>query len=212
MSKENIILVGGGGHCRSCIDVIETEGKFNIAGILDIPEKVGKKILNHNIIGADEDIPELINEYSNFFVTIGQIKSAKIRIRIFDILKGLGANIPVIISPKAHISDYSTIGEGTIIMHAAVVNANARTGVNCIINTKALIEHDATIGSNTHISTGAIVNGECNIGNNCFIGSGATIANNITVTNNVIIGAGSFVGKNIMEPGTYLGNPSKKIK
>ncbi len=212
MDKENIILVGGGGHCRSCIDVIEAENKYKITGILDIPKKVGASILNYKIIGADEDIPGLVKEYSNFLVTIGQIKSAKIRIRIFDILKGLGAKLPVIISPKTHISEYAAIGDGSIIMHATLINANAIIGENCIINSKALIEHDAIIGSNTHISTGAIVNGECSIGNNCFIGSGAIIANNITITNNVIVGAGSFVGKDIDEAGTYLGNPSRKIK
>ena len=33
--KKNIILIGGGGHCKSCIDVIEAEDKFEIAGIVD---------------------------------------------------------------------------------------------------------------------------------------------------------------------------------
>ena len=40
MSKNNLILIGGGGHCKSCIDVIEQENKFNITGILDVKEKV----------------------------------------------------------------------------------------------------------------------------------------------------------------------------
>ena len=38
--KEKIILIGGGGHCRGlCIDVIEQDGRFDIAGIVDVPEK-----------------------------------------------------------------------------------------------------------------------------------------------------------------------------
>lgn len=212
MNKEKIILVGGGGHCRSCIDVIETEKRFKIAGILDIPEKVGKSVLKYRIIGADEDIPELVKQYSNFIITLGQIKSAKIRIRIFDILNGLGANLPVIISPKTHISSYSSIGKGSIVMHDVILNANAVVGDNCIINNKALIEHDAVIGSNTHISTGAIINGDCFVGNNCFIGSGVTLANSISITDNVVVGAGSYVGKDIEESGVYLGNPARKVK
>jgi hypothetical protein len=31
----SIFLIGGGRHCKSCIDVIEQEGLFDIAGILD---------------------------------------------------------------------------------------------------------------------------------------------------------------------------------
>ena len=33
--KEKIVLVGGGGHCKSVIDVIECEGRFEIAGNVD---------------------------------------------------------------------------------------------------------------------------------------------------------------------------------
>lgn len=212
MNKDKIILVGGGGHCRSCIDVIETENRFKIAGILDIPEKVGKHVLKYRIIGADKDIPKLVKEYSNFLITLGQIKSANIRVRIFDILKGLGANLPVIISPKTHISVYSSIGQGSIVMHDVILNANAVVGDNCIINSKALIEHDAVVGSNTHISTGAIVNGDCYVGNNCFIGSGVTLANNISIADNVIIGAGSYVAKDIDDQGVYMGYPARKVK
>ena len=212
MNKEKLILIGGGGHCRSCIDVIELENKFEIAGILDIHDKVGEIILDYSIIGTDEDIPQLIQKYSYFFITIGQIRSAEARIRVFNVLKRVGAKLPVIVSPKTHVSKHSAIHEGTIVMHAAVVNANAVIGENCIINSKALIEHETIIGSNTHISTGAIINGQCRIGNNCFIGSGATIANNITIADNVIIGAGSYVGKDIMEAGIYLGNPARKVK
>ena len=56
---QKIILIGGGGHCKSCIDVIEAEGKYDIAGILDMPEFVGEKILGYSIIGTDDDLPEL---------------------------------------------------------------------------------------------------------------------------------------------------------
>ena len=31
---KEIILIGGGGHCKSVIDVIECDGSFKIAGIL----------------------------------------------------------------------------------------------------------------------------------------------------------------------------------
>ena len=32
---KKIILIGGGGHALSCIDVIESEKKFKIVGIVD---------------------------------------------------------------------------------------------------------------------------------------------------------------------------------
>ena len=49
MSKPKLILIGGGGHCKSCIDVIEQEDNYEIVGIIDVPEKKGEKILNSDI-------------------------------------------------------------------------------------------------------------------------------------------------------------------
>lgn len=54
-TKKNIILIGGGGHCKSCIEVIESTGKYNIVGVLDLPSELGKKILNYEVIGNDDD-------------------------------------------------------------------------------------------------------------------------------------------------------------
>jgi sugar O-acyltransferase (sialic acid O-acetyltransferase NeuD family) len=169
--REKIILFGGGGHCRSCIDVIEAGKKYRIAGIIDVAEKVNQSVLEYTIIGTDNDLSQLVKRYRHFFITIGQIKNADVRIEKFQLLNSLGVNLPVIISPFAHVSRYSNIGEGTIIMHNVVVNAGAKIGRNCIINTGAIIEHDAVIGDHCHISTAAVVNGGTIIGEGVFFGS-----------------------------------------
>jgi len=212
MSKKPIILIGGGGHCISCIDVIELEGKYNIIGILDLPEKVGQKILGYEIIGTDDQIKHFIKTCPDFLITVGQIKSATTRKQIYNKVKDVGGSLPVITSPLAYISEHATVDEGTIIMHHAVVNANAKIGKCGIINSKALIEHEAIIGDFTHISTGTIINGQTNIGNQCFIGSNTVVSNNTAIVEDTIIAAGSQVLKNIIEKGTYIGNPLRKVK
>lgn len=210
MKKEKIILVGGGGHCKSCIDVIEATGKYIIAGIVEKEAKIGTEILDYPVIGCDDDLPELVNDSTSFLITVGQIKSPAIRIKLYDTLKRLGAKLPVIISPLAHVSNHAKIGEGTIVMHQALVNADATVGVNCIINTKALVEHDSTIGNNCHISTASVINGECVVNDNCFIGSNSVLINNIKIGADAIIGSGSNIVRDITESGTYIGLSTKK--
>ena len=85
--KNEIILIGGGGHCKSCIDVIEQEGTFRIAGIVDVPEKLNQKVMGYKIIGSDADLPEIAKQFGNFLITVGQIKSPSVRIRLFNYLK-----------------------------------------------------------------------------------------------------------------------------
>lgn len=194
--KEKIILVGGGGHCKSCIDVIEQEGAYQIAGVVDVPEKLNESILGYKIIAADDDLPSLVKEYKNFLITLGQIKSPEKRIRIYQALKESGAKLPIIVSPLAYVSRHAEIAEGTIVMHYALINAGAQIGSNCIINTKALIEHDAVIGDHCHIATGAVINGGVRVGSGTFFGSNAVTREYIEVGENSIIGCGAKIIKN----------------
>jgi sugar O-acyltransferase (sialic acid O-acetyltransferase NeuD family) len=210
MNRKQLILIGGGGHCKACIDVIESEGSFEIIGILDKKEKIGENILDYKIIGDDDTIPTFIESTVYFIITVGQISTPEIRSEIYKNLITLKANIATIISPKATVSSYSKIGKGSIIMHQAVVAPGAEIGENCIINTQALIEHDSMIGNNVHVSTNATVNGNCYVGEKTFIGSSTVLLQGITIAENVLIGGGSCVAKSIIEPGVYFGNPLKK--
>ena len=192
---EKILLIGGGGHCKSVIDVIEQEGKFEIAGIID--NNSCDDILGYSVIGNDSSLEDLCLKYKYAFVTVGQIKSPNSRIELFQLLNKLKFIIPTIISPRAYIAKGVTIGDGTIIMHDVVINSDASIGKNCIINTKVLIEHDVTIKDNTHISTAAVINGGVNIGQKCFIGSNSTTKEYITIKDNSFIKAASLVRNDI---------------
>jgi sugar O-acyltransferase (sialic acid O-acetyltransferase NeuD family) len=192
--KEDIILIGGGGHCRSCIDVIETEGRFAILGILDANGSLLTPILHHyDILGQEKDIQRLSKTCRRFFVTVGQIKDWAPRMKLYEYLKRLHVTIPTIISPLAHVSKYAVLGEGSIVMHQTIVNSGARVGNNCIINSNALIEHDAVIEDHCHISTAAVVNGGATVRRCSFVGSNAVIREGIEVGEACIVGAGVVV-------------------
>ena len=206
-----LVLIGAGGHCKACIDVIEENKKFSINSILDTEEHIGKQVLKYTINGTDKEINKLAaNNY--FLITVGQIVDASVRKNLYDLVKKGNGKFATIISPFARVSNYADIGEGTIVMHNAVVNANAKIQENCIINTLANIEHDTIIGPHSHISTGAMVNGNVTIGESCFIGSGAVIAQNVEIASNCIIGAGCVVVRSIRKEGVYFGNPAKFVR
>lgn len=201
-----LILIGGGGHCKSVIEVAESAG-YQILGVLDMPEDVGKEILSTKVIGTDGDIPVYVDK-AEFVITVGFIKNPNTRIKLYNKVKEAGGKLATIIASTAHVSKYATIGEGTVVMHQAFVNAGAKVGNNVILNTFTNIEHDAVIGNQCHISTGTMVNGDCKVGNNCFIGSQSVLANGITIGDDIIVGAGSLVRKSIPEKGIYSGNPA----
>lgn len=206
MEQKNLILIGGGGHCKSVIDVAESAG-YNILGILDTPENVGKDVLAYKVIGVDDDISQYVDK-AEFMITVGFIKNPAIRIKLYNKVKEEGGNFATIVASTARVSRYAILGKGTIVMHHAFVNAGAEVGNNVIINTFSNIEHDVIVGDQCHISTGTMVNGDCKIGQNVFVGSRSILANGIDVGNNIIIGAGSVVCKSICREGIYVGNPA----
>ena len=198
-----LILIGGGGHCKSVIEAAESAG-YQVLGVLDMPKDVGKEILSTKVIGTDDDIPAYVNK-AEFVITVGFIKNPDTRIKLYKKVKEVGGKLATIIANTAYVSKYAAIGEGTVVMHHAFVNV--------ILNTFTNIEHDAVIGNQCHISTGAMVNGDCKVGCNCFIGSQSILANGISIGDNIIVGAGSLVRKSISVKGIYSGNPAiLKIK
>ncbi len=194
---KSLVLLGGGGHCRSCIEVIETTGLFRIEGIIDNKISKTETCLGYPFIGSDKDLDKIKTMNAMAFVTIGQINSPNKRKNLYEILNGQEIKTPVIKASTSVVSRYSKIQEGSIIMHGAVVNACANIGVNVIINSLALIEHDVQIGDHCHISTGARINGNVEIGDGSFVGSGAIIHQNIKIGRNSVIPAGAVISNDV---------------
>lgn len=200
-NKKKIILVGAGGHGISAANVVEEENKYFIYGFVD---KKKNFLSKYKIIGSDKDLNRIRKKVNNALITVGQIKNLFLREKIFKKLINLKFNLPVLVSPLAYVSKSACIGEGTIIMHKAIVNAKAKIGRNCIINTGAIIEHDVIIEDNCHISTGSIINGGAIINRNSFIGSGAVIKQKIKIGKATLVNANKFIDRNLKDNSKIL--------
>lgn len=191
---KSIVIVGSGGHAKSCLDVVRATGHFKVLGLIaQRVELGGHEDYNPDVIGDDSGIEPLVNAGTSFLIGIGQIQNSEPRKRMFDNLVAAGADLPVIVAPTSSVSPEALVGSGTIVMHMARVGPNAHVGENCIINSRALVEHDVWLGSQCHVATGALVNGGCQIGDGSFVGSGAVLKQGIRIGRNVVIGMGAVV-------------------
>lgn len=202
--KAGILLVGGGGHCRSVIDVLEA-ASMPIAGIIHGNDCAFEPLFSYPALGRDDKLPDLRAQHSRALVTVGQIKSATLRIQLFNRLKELGFALPSVISPSAALSARAELGEGSILMHHALVNAGAAIGHNCILNTKSLIEHDCIVEEHCHIAVGATLCGGVRVGAGSFIGAGACVRENVRIGANCLIGMGCMVRRDLPPGMRYVG-------
>ena len=191
MNRPAILLIGAGGHARACIDVIEQQDVYRIAGLVGTPEQINTSQLGYIVLASDESLEQLAKSYQYALICVGQIESSQRRQRLYELALGFGFEFPCIVSPGAYKSAHASVGAGTILMHGSIVNAGARVGNNCIVNSRALIEHDCQIEDHCHISTGAVLNGGVTVGAGCFVGSGSVIKED------VLLGADCLIGMSV---------------
>jgi sugar O-acyltransferase (sialic acid O-acetyltransferase NeuD family) len=195
MKKDNlkkICVIGSGGHAASCVDLIESTEKFEIVGIISNKKKCNKFLNKYKIIENNNDYKKIFKICKNIVIGISFYKKLSLRSKMFDDLKKIGFNLPVICSPRSYISLGVKINEGTQIFHGVTVNKNVNIGSNCIINSHTLVEHDVRIDRNSQVSTGVIINGGCIIKENSFIGSGSIIRENIIIKKQSFIKMGTI--------------------
>ena len=209
-SERKVLLIGGGGHCRSVLDSILTLGEYADIGIVD---NTDSSVLGIPVVGTDEDVPRLMSEgWTDAFITVGSVGNTKLRHKLFERVKSIGMNIPTIIDTTAIVARETVLSEGVYIGKKAVINAGSRIGTNAIINTGAIVEHDCVIGNFSHISPGSTLCGQVYIGDDSHVGAGSVIRQQIKIGNGVLIGAGSVVVKDIPDNVKAYGNPCKVVE
>jgi UDP-perosamine 4-acetyltransferase len=207
--KNNIIIIGAGGHCRPMLDIASQNYTSKIK-IYDIGKSFIKKelILGYPVVDYFKNIKlKNFKDYTAFLA----IGDNKIRCRIYNKLKKI-FKLKNLISKRSYLSKGVKIGEANFINNFSYIGQQVVIGNNNILNTGCIIEHEVKIGNNCHLGPGTKIGGRSVISNNVLIGIGSTVINNIKICQNVIIGAGSVVVKNVNIPGLYCGSPIRKIK
>ena len=208
--KKRLLLIGGGGHCRSVLDSVLAANIYDGIGIID-PE--GSSCLGIPVVGRDEDLPRLLSEgWTDAVITVGSVGETGLRRRLYAAVKAIGFGLPAVIDPTAAVGKDAVLGEGTFVGKRAVVNAGVRTGVCAIVNTGAILEHDCRIGDFAHVSTGAVLCGQVTVGNDVHIGAGTTVRQSIRIGDSALIGIGSTVVKDIPAGTKAYGNPCRVVK
>ena len=207
---DEIILLGGGGHAKVLIDLINASGQFEISGILDTQLEAGTKVLNIPVIGDDDLLSGLYNKgIKNVCIAVGSVKDTTRRRMLFDKVKHIGFLVPCLLHPQAIIVSRNIhFSEGVQIMAGVNVQTGSLFKENTIINTGAIIEHDCSIGSHAHICSGAVISGGCTVGDGAFIGAGATVMQGINIGQYVTVAAGAVVVKDVPDGSMVKGVPA----
>ena len=206
---KNLLILGAGGHGKVVADTALGTGQWQQIAFLDDKDGL-HKVMGIPVIGKPIDFKSLKKDYKYAFVAVG---NNKLRLEWIERLSNAGFKIPTIIHPVSFVSRTSSIGEGTVVMAGAIINASTNIGRGCIINTSSSVDHDCNLEDGVHISPGVHVGGTVSIGKCTWVCIGSSIANNTVIGKNAIIAAGASVIQNVPDNVMVAGVPAvlKKI-
>lgn len=210
---DRIAIVGSSGHAKVVIDIVEREGRFAIAGLVDRYREAGESALGYRILGTEDDLPRLAEELhiAGAIVAIGD---NFVRSQVVEQVRQLcpGLAFVTAIHPHATIGRDVSIGEGTVVAAGVVVNPCCTIGRHAILNTNASLDHDSTMGDFSSLAPRAATGGTCQIGDFAAIGIGAVLLHGISVGEHTVIGAGATVLRNVGPYCVAYGAPAREIR
>lgn len=207
----DIVVIGGGGHAKVVISVLNKINDYSIYGY--VSKESGGEVLGVQYLGTDEILPSLLHVHGVKYAAmgIGFSVPAGARSEIADSIIGMGFEFPPVVSPDSFSSSHVLLDEGVFINDAASIGPDVKIGRFAIVNRCSSVDHDSIIGNFVHIAPNAALAGGVVVGNHVQIGIGAIITEYLEVIDGSIIGAGAVIVKDCHERGTYVGIPGKLL-
>ncbi len=209
--REKVLVYGAGGHAKVVIDVLEKQGRYEIALLVDDDDALsGKEFYGYQVAGGQSLPLAAAVRAEGLYGGIIAVGDNKARQRLGGLLLKAGLVPITAVHPSAQLARGAVIGEGTAIMAGAIVNSDAVIGPHVIVNTGAGIDHDCVIGSGVHIAPGSVLCGNVTVGDASLIGAGATLMPGIVIGRDVIVGAGAIVIEDVPDGATLIGSRIRK--
>ncbi len=208
MSEASRVFVfGASGHAKVVLDILARSGTGVSAVIDDDPSRAGQLVLGHRVAGGREALARLGAAAGRGIVAIGANEARR---AVAQWLAAQGYAFSSAVHPAAILGDGVHVGDGTVLMAGAIVNADTNVGMHCIINTRASIDHDCRVGDGVHVAPGATLCGGVVVGDGAFIGAGATVVPGRQIGSGAIIGAGAVVLHDVPDRALVSGNPARR--
>ena len=192
--ENSVLILGGGGHAKMCIDIIRQQGALEPIGIIDTIKTPGEGVFGIPVLGGDEVLQTLRDKGVKLAVLgVGAVLNHSVREKLHAKLMEHGFQVPNIIHPSASIEPSVELGDGNQIMQGAIIGSAVTIGDNCIVNSGSVISHDSSIAKHVHIAPGAVLAGGVQVGAGSVVGMGSTVFLGVQVGQNVMINNGVHI-------------------
>lgn len=200
---KKVFLYGASGHAKVIIDSLIASG-ISVQGLFDDNPEV-KDLLGYKVFGK---FNSQVLQDNQLIISIG---FNDIRKKVVERL-AIDVNFGKAIHPSAIISEFASVGEGSVVMQGAIIQSSAVVGRHCIINTAASVDHDCVVEDFVHISPHATLCGNVFVGEGSQVGAGAVVIPGIRVGKWSLVAAGAVVMRDVPDNVLVMGNPARVVR
>lgn len=186
----NLLIIGAGGHGKVIAETALLLKKWEQIAFLDDSYPQRQNLNQWQILGTTKDAQMLLSDFPETIIAIG---NNQLRSELFSFTQNLGFNLVNILHPTAVVSPSVKLGNGTVVLATAVINADAIIGANCIINTGVIVEHDCQLGGHVHLASNVTLGGGVIVEERVWIGVGASVVGKTKIAAGAIVPAGSSI-------------------
>lgn len=212
-NKPNIAIIGASGHASVICDIVLSQDKYSVAGFIDKNLPLGKSFNGLEVLGREEDIPELVKnaDLHGAIIAIGDNYS---RWQIFERIRKIAPELQFVkaIHPDSCVAESAKIGAGSVIMAGVVVNPYCRIGEFCILNTAASLDHDSVMEDYSCLAPGVVTGGNVSIGKFSAVCIGVRLTHNIKIGAGTVVGAGAVVLDDLPDQVLAYGTPARVVR
>lgn len=205
-----LIIIGGGGHGRELLDVVEAMNKiaetFEFVGFAadKYYDEAEVEARGARYLGGVEAALRSVD--AEYVVGIG---SGQARKEIDEIATSCGRSAAVLVHPQSSTGSDVILGPGTVITAGARLTTHIRTGRHVHINVNSTVSHDVRLGDYSTLSPGVAVSGRATIGDLVTLGAGSCVIDRISIGARTTVGAGATVVSDLPEDVLAIGTPAR---
>jgi acetyltransferase EpsM len=197
-----ILVLGGGGHCKSVVGGLLASG-LHVAGVLaDSPQSWGKEIQGVSILGPFSDLVRYPN--CSAVIALGDNADRRLVAERFP-----DAHWASVCYPQVYINPTARIGAGTVVLSGAAVGPDVIIGTHAIVSANTSVGHDTILEDYAHLAPAAQVGGGARVGRGAMLGMGSIVCPKIKIGEWAVLGAGAVAVTDIPARCRAFGIPAR---